>query len=82
MNRSSALEREMIVFPRSPRQAKFPPKHDKNCEKPPKPAEICHSDAKEITIKGSGKDFDPNVVKAFIKTFNKGEMEIPNVVVW
>ena len=38
-------------------------------------------DAKEIIVKGSGKDFDPAVVKAFIKAFKKGEMEIPNVVI-
>lgn len=38
-------------------------------------------DAKEIIAKGSGKDFDPAVVKAFIKAFKKGEMEIPNVVI-
>ena len=38
-------------------------------------------DAKEIIVKGSGKDFDPDVVKAFIKAFKKGEMEIPNVVI-
>ncbi len=38
-------------------------------------------DAKEIIVKGSGNDFDPDVVNAFIKAFKKGEMEIPNVVV-
>lgn len=38
-------------------------------------------DAKEIIVKGSGKDFDPIVVKAFVKAFKKGEMEIPNVVI-
>jgi putative nucleotidyltransferase with HDIG domain len=38
-------------------------------------------DAKEIIVKGSGKDFDPHVVKAFMKAFKKGEMEIPNVVI-
>lgn len=38
-------------------------------------------DAKEIISKGSGEDFDPEVVRAFMKAFKKGEMEIPNVVV-
>jgi putative nucleotidyltransferase with HDIG domain len=38
-------------------------------------------DAKEIIVKGSGKDFDPEVVNAFIKAFKKREMEIPSVVV-
>ena len=38
-------------------------------------------DAKEIIVKRSGKDFDPDVVNAFIKAFKKGEMEIPNVVI-
>ena len=37
-------------------------------------------DAKEIIEKGSGTEFDPNVVKAFLKAFSKGELEIPNVV--
>ena len=38
-------------------------------------------DAKEIIIKGSGTDFDPGVVEAFFKAFNKGEMEVPHLVV-
>jgi len=38
-------------------------------------------EAKEIIVNGSGKDFDPDVVKAFVKAFKKGEMEIPNVVI-
>ena len=38
-------------------------------------------DAKEVIVKGSGKDFDPDVVRAFIKAFKNGEMEIPNVVI-
>lgn len=33
-------------------------------------------DAKEIITKGSGTDFDPNVVKAFLKVFQRGELEI------
>jgi putative nucleotidyltransferase with HDIG domain len=37
-------------------------------------------DAKEIIEKGSGTEFDPKVVNAFLKAFAKGEMEIPNVV--
>ena len=37
-------------------------------------------DAKEIIVKGSGKDFDPIVVKAFLKAFGKREMEVPEAV--
>jgi putative nucleotidyltransferase with HDIG domain len=33
-------------------------------------------DAKEIITKGSGTDFDPTVVKAFLKAFQNGEMEV------
>lgn len=38
-------------------------------------------EAKEIISKGSGTDFDPDVVRAFLKGFRNGEMEIPSVVV-
>ncbi len=38
-------------------------------------------EAKEIIAKGSGRDFDPDVVKAFLKAFEMGEMEVPRVVV-
>ncbi len=38
-------------------------------------------EAKEVIVKGSGKDFDPVVVKAFLKAFEMGEMEVPNFVV-
>ncbi len=38
-------------------------------------------EAKEIIVKGSGKDFDPVVVKAFLKAFERGDMDIPNFVV-
>ena len=38
-------------------------------------------DAKEIIVKGSGTDFDPRVVNAFIEAFRKGELEVPTVVV-
>ena len=37
-------------------------------------------DAKEIIEKGSGTEFDPKVVNAFLKAFAKGEMEVPNVI--
>ncbi len=37
-------------------------------------------DAKEIILNGSGKDFDPDVVNAFLIAFRKGEMEVPEVV--
>jgi putative nucleotidyltransferase with HDIG domain len=38
-------------------------------------------DAKEIIVKGSGSDFDPMVVGAFVEAFRKGELEVPTVVV-
>jgi putative nucleotidyltransferase with HDIG domain len=37
-------------------------------------------DAKEIIVKGSGRDFDPAVVEAFLQAFRKGEMEVPELV--
>jgi len=37
-------------------------------------------DAKEIIVKGSGTDFDPDVVEAFLQAFRKGEMEVPELV--
>jgi putative nucleotidyltransferase with HDIG domain len=38
-------------------------------------------DAKEVIVKGSGSDFDPQVVDAFVDAFRRGEMEVPAVVV-
>jgi len=38
-------------------------------------------EAKEIIVKGAGKDFDPRVVDAFIKAFKNGEMEIPDLMI-
>ena len=38
-------------------------------------------EAKEIIVKGAGKDFDPRVVKAFLMAFERGEMDVPNFVV-
>jgi putative nucleotidyltransferase with HDIG domain len=37
-------------------------------------------EAKAIIAKGSGTEFDPKVVKAFLAAFAKGEMEAPEVV--
>jgi putative nucleotidyltransferase with HDIG domain len=37
-------------------------------------------EAKAVIAKGSGSEFDPQVVKAFLAAFAKGEMEIPEVV--
>lgn len=37
-------------------------------------------DAKEIITKGSGTEFDPSVVHAFLNAFRRGEMEVPEVV--
>lgn len=38
-------------------------------------------DAKEIIEKGSGKDFDPEVVRAFLRSFSRRELEVPEIVV-
>ncbi len=38
-------------------------------------------EAKEIIVKGSGKEFDPAVVDAFVGLFRAGELEVPTVVV-
>lgn len=38
-------------------------------------------EVKEIIAKGSGTEFDPKVVKAFIKAFSKGEMEVPHLII-
>jgi HD-GYP domain-containing protein (c-di-GMP phosphodiesterase class II) len=37
-------------------------------------------DAKEIIVKGSGTDFDPVVVAAFLEAFRFGEMDIRSEV--
>ncbi|MFQ5960230.1 MAG: HD-GYP domain-containing protein [Candidatus Methylomirabilales bacterium] len=38
-------------------------------------------EAKEIIAKGSGTDFDPKVVDAFLAAFRRAEMEVPEVLV-
>jgi len=38
-------------------------------------------DAKETILKGSGVDFDPQVVEAFAVCFRQSQMEIPEVMV-
>jgi HD-GYP domain-containing protein (c-di-GMP phosphodiesterase class II) len=38
-------------------------------------------DAKEVIVKGSGTDFDPQVVNAFVDAFRRGELEVPAVMV-
>ena len=38
-------------------------------------------EAREILEKGSGKDWDPTVVDAFVVAFRKGEMEAPEVII-
>jgi len=37
--------------------------------------------AKDVIGKGAGTEFDPEVVKAFLVAFSRGEMEIPEIVV-
>ena len=38
-------------------------------------------EVREILVKGAGKEFDPNVVEAFLTAFRKGDMEVPAVVI-
>lgn len=38
-------------------------------------------EVKEIIKEGSGKEFDPIVVKAFLKLFEKEEMDVPEVMI-
>ncbi len=37
-------------------------------------------EARDLIAKMAGKEFDPKVVKAFLRAFAKGEMEVPNLV--
>jgi putative nucleotidyltransferase with HDIG domain len=38
-------------------------------------------EVREMIVRGSGTDFDPDVVDAFLTTFSRGEMEVPSVSV-
>jgi len=38
-------------------------------------------DAEEIIVKGSGTEFDPEVVQAFVKAFKRGDMDVPSLIV-
>jgi putative nucleotidyltransferase with HDIG domain len=38
-------------------------------------------EARDAVVKGSGKDFDPKVVDAFLSAFRSGRMEVPEVLV-
>jgi HD-GYP domain-containing protein (c-di-GMP phosphodiesterase class II) len=38
-------------------------------------------EARDVITKGSGKDFDPRVVKAFEAAFRKQRLEVPEVLV-
>ena len=38
-------------------------------------------EARDVLVKGSGKDFDPKVVEAFQSAFRGGRMEVPEVLV-
>ena len=37
--------------------------------------------AEEIIVKGSGTEFDPEVVQAFVKAFKRGDMDVPGLIV-
>ena len=37
--------------------------------------------AEEIIVKGSGTEFDPEVVHAFVKAFKRGGMDVPGLIV-
>jgi putative nucleotidyltransferase with HDIG domain len=38
-------------------------------------------DARDIILKGSGTEFDPKVVDAFLAAFGSGQMEVPEIVI-
>jgi HD-GYP domain-containing protein (c-di-GMP phosphodiesterase class II) len=38
-------------------------------------------EARDIIVKGAGSSFDPRVVRAFEVAFNRGEMEVPEVMI-
>lgn len=38
-------------------------------------------EARDQIVKGSGTQFEPKVVDAFLKAFEKGEMDVPQVIV-
>lgn len=38
-------------------------------------------EARDIIVKGAGSSFDPRVVRAFEAAFNRGEMEVPEVMI-
>jgi putative nucleotidyltransferase with HDIG domain len=38
-------------------------------------------EARDIIVKGSGTDFDPRVVKAFVSAFSRGDLEVPEIVI-
>ncbi len=42
---------------------------------------ISPHEARDIIVKGSGTDFDPRVVDAFLIALRRGEMEVPDIVV-
>jgi putative nucleotidyltransferase with HDIG domain len=42
---------------------------------------ISSFEARDIIVRGAGKDFDPLVVKAFQSAFRAGQMEVPEVLV-
>ncbi len=49
---------------------------DRPCRRAMSPYEV-----REILTKGSGTEFDPVVVDAFLNTFRRGEMEVPALLV-
>ncbi len=42
---------------------------------------IAPHEARDIIVKGSGTDFDPRVVKAFVAAFSRGDLEVPEIVI-
>lgn len=47
----------------------------------PYPKAMSLFEARDVIAKGSGTDFDPRVVDAFMDAFRRGELEVPAVVV-
>jgi putative nucleotidyltransferase with HDIG domain len=42
---------------------------------------IAPHEARDIIVKGSGTDFDPRVVNAFLAAFARGDLEVPEIVI-
>jgi putative nucleotidyltransferase with HDIG domain len=42
---------------------------------------VTPSEAKEVIISGTGREFDPEAVNAFVTAFDRNDMELPDIIV-